>query len=302
MQALEMVGRAVRLVERDAPVPGRGEVAVRVKACGANASDWEFITGRPLYGRIARVMMRVRVPGSDVAGVVEAVGDGVSGVAVGDRVVADVFESFGGFAEVCVAKAERWVKLPDEIGFVEAAALPQSAAIAITAFDDLAPGAKVLVNGGGGGSGPYAIQLAKARGAEVWAVDNTEKQGVMRKAGADHVIDYTQTDFATLELPLDYVLDLWSTRSPRTLRRRLPEGCLYRMVGGSTGLVIRHGLRGQILMVKQGPVLTARAVALVQDGTWVPHIGEVVPLVQGPEALARMGAGQIPGKLVFTIS
>lgn len=295
---------AFRVEELAEPHVGRGDVRVRVAACGANASDWEFATGRPFYGRLARMAMRVRVAGSDVAGVVDSVGEGVTHHAPGDRVVADTFESFGGFASLCVAKSERWVKLPDGMDFTTAAALPQSGAIALTAFDGtLTPGDKVLVNGGGGGAGPLAIQVAKRAGAEVWAVDNAAKQAVMRAAGADHVIDYRETDFTALDTRFDYILDLVATRPLRKVAKSLTPTGTYRLVGGATKLILAGALppkRIGLLMVQQGPTLTARMIDLVAQGAITPHIGEIAALDDAPDALKRMGAGHIPGKLVIT--
>lgn len=295
---------AFRVEDIAVPTVRRGEVRVRVMACGANASDWEFATGRPFYGRLARMFMRVRVAGSDVAGVVDAVGEGVTGLSAGDRVVADTFESFRGFAGFCVAKADRWVRLPDDMDFTTAAALPQSGAIAIEAFEGkLAPGHRVLINGGGGGAGPLAIQMAKRAGAEVWAVDNAAKQAVMRAAGADHLIDYRKTDFATLSTTFDSILDLVATRPMRTVAGCLTPTGQYRLVGGATQFIIAGALppkRTGLLMVPQGPDMTRRMVALVASGDITPHIGETAPLADAPAALARMGAGEIAGKLVIT--
>lgn len=295
---------AFRVEEVAEPSVRRGDVRVRVAACGANASDWEFATGRPLYGRLARMAMRVRVAGSDVAGTVDSVGEGVTHLAPGDRVVADTFESFGGFAQFCVAKAERWVKLPDGMDFTTAAALPQSGAIALTAFDGtLTPGDKVLVNGGGGGAGPLAIQVAKRAGAEVWAVDNAAKQAVMRAAGADRVIDYRETDFTALDTRFDHILDLVATRPLRKVAKSLTPTGSYRLVGGATTLILAGALppnRTGLLMVQQGPTLTARMIDLVDQGAITPHIGEIAALDDAPDALKRMGAGHIPGKLVIT--
>ncbi len=295
---------AFRVEEVPVPAVRRGDVRVRVMACGANASDWEFATGRPFYGRLARTFMRVRVAGSDVAGVVEAVGEGVAGLAVGDRVVADTFETFGGFTELCVARADRWVKVPDGMDFTTAAALPQSGAIALTAFDGtLSPGDRVLVNGGGGGAGPLAIQVAQRAGAEVWAVDNAAKQEVMRDAGADHRVDFRETDFTTLDTRFDYILDLVATRPLRRVRKSLTETGTYRLVGGATPLIIAGALppkRTGVLMVQQGPEFTAKMVAHVAAGEITPHIGATAPLADAPAALARMGRGEIAGKLVIT--
>lgn len=307
MKAVVMRGYgadAFRVEDIAVPSVRRGEVRVRVMACGANASDWEFATGRPFYGRLARMFMRVRVAGSDVAGVVDAVGEGVTGFSVGERVVADTFESFGGFAGFCVAKTDRWVRLPDDMDFTTAAALPQSGAITIEAFEGkLAPGQRVLINGGGGGAGPLAIQMAKRAGAEVWAVDNAAKQVVMHAAGADHLIDYRKTDFATLSTTFDNILDLVATRPMRTVAGCLTPTGQYRLVGGATRFIIAGALppkRTGLLMVPQGPDMTRRMVALVASGDITPHIGETAPLADAPAALNRMGAGEIAGKLVIT--
>lgn len=307
MKAVVMRGYgpdAFRVEEVRAPEVKTGCLRVRVMACGANASDWEFATGRPFYGRLARTFMRVRIAGSDVAGVVEAVGEGVSGFNVGDHVVADTFETFGGFAELCTAKADSWVKMPEGMEFTTAAALPQSGAIAIEAFEGkLRPGERVLVNGGGGGAGPLAIQMAKRQGAEVWAVDNAAKQKVMRAAGADHLLDYRVTDFTGLSTTFDNILDLVATRPMRTVAKSLTPTGTYRLVGGAMKYIVAGALppnRTGLLIVHQGPVPTARMTDLVARGKIVPFIGETVPLTGAPAALARMGAGEIAGKLVVT--
>ena len=235
---------AFRVEDVAEPTVRRGEVRVRVMACGANASDWEFATGRPFYGRLARMVMRVRVAGSDVAGVVDAVGEGVTGFSVGDRVVADTFESFGGFAGFCVAKADRWVRLPDDMDFTTAAALPQSGAIAIEAFEGkLATGQRVLINGGGGGSGVFAIQLAKRAGAHVTGVDNAAKLDFMRSLGADEVVDYRHDDFTRqrdfTRGGYDLILDMVAHRSVFAYRRALNRGGHYGCVGGTVPTLLR---------------------------------------------------------------
>ena len=227
-------GENLALESRPLPEPGPGEVRVRVLACGANASDWEFVTGRPFYARIARWFMRGRdVYGSDVVGVVEALGPGCGRLRTGERVLADTFGAFGGFAEFCVAKEALWVPVPAGIPDIHAAALPQSGTIALTAMKGRAtPGMRVLVNGGGGGSGPLAIQLAAAAGAEVWAVDTAAKAEVMREAGAVRTLDFEAEDFAARVERFDLILDLYGTRSMRRVRRALNPGGAYLMVGG----------------------------------------------------------------------
>lgn len=303
-------GENLTLADRPVPTPGKGEVRVKVLACGANAADWEFITGQPAYGRIARWFMRGKVFGSDVVGRVEALGEGVTGLAVGDRVLADLFEHFGGFADALVAPAALWVPVPDELSDVDAAALPQSGTIALTGIQGrVRAGARVLVNGGGGGTGPFAIQLAKAGGAEVWAVDRAVKAAVMIEAGADHVIDFTREDFAAGSVRFDLVLDLWGTRPMRTVRRVLRPGGRYMLVGGSMRLILAAALSGLVtrrsdrraglLVVKQGPTHLADLMERVRSGTLRPLIGEIAALEDAAPGLARMGAGQVAGKLVI---
>lgn len=301
-------GENLVLEEREAPPTGPDDLRVRVTACGANASDWEFISGHPLYGRLSRWAWKIQVCGSDVAGVVEAIGERVTGFAPGDRVLADTFETFGGFAECCVAKADRWVKIPEGVSDVEAASLPQSGAIALDFVADVRAEHAVLINGGGGGSGPYAIQMAKARGAEVWAVDNASKLSAMREAGADHVLDYATDDFATLPQKFDRILDLWGARAPGVVARCLTPQGRYRLVGGPMGTLIRIALRGLVsrgrlglLMVGQGPQAVAAMLEKVASGEVRPNVGETAPLCDAAEALSRMGRGEIAGKLVITV-
>ncbi|GAA3859434.1 NAD(P)-dependent alcohol dehydrogenase [Celeribacter arenosi] len=296
---------------RDIAVPeaGRGEVAVRVEACGANASDWEFVTGRPGYARLAGAFRpRPRVLGSDVVGVVEAVGEGVA-LQVGQRVVADTFGSFGGFASICVAKADRFVPVAADMDPTVVACLPQSGTIVLDAFSDrVRAGMRVLVNGAGGGSGPMAIQYAKSLGAHVTGVDNVGKLSVMAAAGADEVRDYEAWDFATSGETWDVILDMYGTRRPRELVPALADGGRYMMVGGPMLVLIHVALAGLrkrrdgksigVLAVNQGPDRLAELMGLARDGVISPVIGERVQIEGAMQALARMGAGATPGKLV----
>ncbi|WP_373355433.1 NAD(P)-dependent alcohol dehydrogenase [Pseudoroseicyclus sp. CXY001] len=302
------------LVLRDWPDPEvrPGGLLLRVTACGANASDWEVITGTPAYARLTRRFRgRETIPGSDVAGVVEALGAGVTGFAPGDRVVADLMEHWGGFAERVAAPASRFVKIPPGVSDVDAAALPQSGTIALKAMERVLPGQRVLVNGAGGGSGPLAIQLAVARGGVVTAVDNAGKAEVMRAAGAAEVMDHAHKDFTRTGATWDVILDLYGTRPMRAIRPCLRPGGRYMMVGGpmrafwsAVGGTLRgadrQGRRAGLLIVPQGPARLPELLAMVEAGTLRPVIGAVVPLADTPGALAAMGAGEIAGKLVVT--
>lgn len=294
------------------PEPGPGELRVRVEACGANASDWEFVTGRPAYARAVAGLFqpRGRTLGSDVAGIVDAVGDGVTGFAPGDAVLGDLFGTFGGFADRVVAPATRWVKRVGGIDAVVAATLPQSGTIALTGIGDRVHGGmRVLINGAGGGSGTLALQMAKATGAEVWAVDNAVKLDVLSRLGANRVIDYRREDFTSRPERFDLVLDLFGTRSARRVRRVLAPGGRYMCVGGpvpvllsllTVGTVLSWGSdrKAGLLVVEQGPRRLAELMTLVAEGRLTPVVGAVAPLDGVAEALGRMGRGEIAGKLV----
>ncbi len=303
-------GENLTLEVRQAPEPGPGEVRVRVLACGANASDWEFVTGRPFYARMSRWASRRHVFGSDVLGVVDKLGEGCTRLRTGERVLADTFGTFGGFAESCVAKERQFVPVPGGVSDVFAAALPQSGAIALAGIRGrVAPGDRVLVNGGGGGSGPLAIQLAAAEGAEVWGVDTGAKADVMREAGAVRVLDFEREDFTALDDRFDLVLDLFGTRPIRRVRRVLAPGGQYLMVGGWMRAVIAAALaslwtrfterRVGLLLVPQGPEALVELLEMVADGRITPVVGEVTSLDCSREALIDMGARRIGGKLVI---
>ncbi len=298
------------IVDLPKPIPGPGQIRVQVEACGANASDWEFTTGRPAYARIAGMLRpRPRILGSDIVGIVDAVGESVV-LETGQRVVADTFMTFGGFAEYCVAKADRFVPVPEGIDPTAAACLPQSGAIILEGLSGrITQGTRVLINGGGGGCGPLAIQYAVSQGAKVTGIDNAMKQTVMRDAGAAEVYDYRQTDFTPLGKTWDVILDLFGTRRARTIPPVLAEGGRYMMVGGSVptllNILITGPMNGKggrkigMLSVEQGPKHLPELLGLLADGTLKPVIGETVSPDQAIDALARMGAGEIAGKLVI---
>ena len=178
------------------PVPRPGEVLVEVAATSLNLSDWEGLVGSPAYARFGGLRRpRRTVLGSDIAGVVAAVGPGVTRFSVGDEVYGDNLPRQGGFAEFAIAPESVLALKPAELTFAQASTIPQAGAIALQGTARATPGARVLINGAGGGSGAFAIPLAKAAGAHVTAVDNAGKLDFMRSLGADAVIDYRAEDF-----------------------------------------------------------------------------------------------------------
>jgi len=303
---------ALSFEELALPEPGAGEVRVKVLACGANASDWELLTGFPFYARIfgLRKPPALRVLGSDIVGVVDKLGPGVHGLGPGQRVLADTHPLCGGFSEYAVAAQESWVAVPDGLDDVQAAALPQSGTIALTAFKGrVRAGTRVLINGAGGGSGTLALQLAKAAGGVVTVVDNATKSALLRELGADRVLDYHALDFTTEHAQYDLILDLFGTRPMVHIKRVLAPGGRYMLVGGWVRTLVAAAASSLVpprltdrscgvLAVRQGPAHLAELMQLTLDRTLRPQIGEVVPLSDAARALERMGTGRIPGKLV----
>lgn len=302
----------LRMEERDPPCPTGDEVLVRVRAVALNASDWELLTGKPLYARIwGWFTPKVRVLGSDISGVVEAVGPEVTEFRVGDPVYGDIFETWGGMAEFACARQGLLRHKPSTLSHEGAAALPQSGAIAIQGLRGVGPGQRVLVNGAGGGGGSFAIQIARHLGAEVTAVDRAEKLEFMRSLGADHVIDATETDFTRTGERYDLVLDLVGHHSVLDFRRSLAPSGRYRLVGGSVRLLLGVLIFGSLLSIvgrKRMRVLALKPnrgldelEALCTSGAVRPVVDAVLPLEEAPLAFHRLGEGQVQGKVVLTI-
>jgi NADPH:quinone reductase-like Zn-dependent oxidoreductase len=302
----------LRLADVPAPEPGPGEVLVRVAACSVNLSDWEYLTGRPAYARLAglrRPRAGRRVLGSDVVGHVVRLGEGVAagdGPAVGQRVMADVVTRGGGFAELACLPASVCTPVPDGLGDEAAACLPQAGAIAVQGTAGVAAGQRVLLNGAGGGSGTLALQLALAAGAHVTAVDNAAKLDFLTGLGAHEVLDHRVSDFAATGRRWDLVLDLVATRGPRRVAAVVAAGGRYRAVGGPLRVVVPLALAGPftggrvgVLAVRTGAAETAQAAALAARGALRPVVEDVLALERLPEALARTGAGAVRGKLVI---
>jgi NADPH:quinone reductase-like Zn-dependent oxidoreductase len=246
----------LRLAEVATPAPKDNEVLVKVHAVSVNASDWETLRGKPLYSRIGGPFRpRHHILGSDIAGRVETVGRKATLFRPGEEVFADILGSMGGFAEYVCVPQRALARLPAGMTYEQAAALPQAGAIALQGILDrgqVQPGQTVLVNGAGGGSGMYAIQLAKLHRAEVTGVDNTEKLEFMRSLGADHVIDYTRDDFTKNGRCYDLILDLAAYRSAVAYKGSLTSGGRYLYVGGSVATLVQVLLLGPLIGRTEG--------------------------------------------------
>ena len=303
----------LRVDEVPVPVPAAGQVLVEVAATSVNLSDWECLRGSPLYARLGGLRSPAhRTLGSDIAGSVEAVGEGVTRFRPGDEVYGDNLALKGGFAEYAVAAESALVHKPAELSFAEASTIPQAGAIALQGTVGAAAGRRVLINGGGGGSGSFAIQVAKRHGAHVTAVDNAAKLDHMRSLGADEVIDYHREDFTRRDPPYDLILDLVAHRSVFAYRRALRAGGRYRCVGGSARALVRiltiGGIAGRlthrrigVLAVKEGPAHFEPMADLCLAGEVGIHVDHTFGLHDVPEALARVGEGRALGKVVVAI-
>lgn len=301
----------LRLAEVPIPEPRASEVRVKVLACAVNLSDWEYLVGDPFYARLVGGLFRPKNPvlGSDIVGVVDKLGSGASRFDLGDRVMGDLVMVRGGFAEyACVSEAEM-IRVPEGFSDEIAACLPQAGAIALAGTEGLTPSDTLLINGAGGGSGTMALQLAKAAGAHVTAVDNARKIGWLKELGADETIDYNTQDFARLGRQWTRILDMVATRGPSRIAGCLRSGGVYRALGGRVSVLLSLVLGGLayrpakksigMLMVPSGRDLTERVARAALDGKISPHLEAVLPLSSVPEALRRTGSGDVKGKIVI---
>jgi len=305
----------LELREANKPVPKADEVLLKVHAASVNSWDWDLLRGQPFLARIGAIRKpRYSILGADVAGVVEAVGANVRDYRPGDEVFGDLSGcSWGGFAEYACASERALSRKPAGLTFEEAAACPQAGVLALQAFGDLArirPGQNILINGGGGGVGTFAIQMARSAGAEVTAVDRADKFDLMRSLGAGRVIDYMLQDFADSGESYDYMLDVSGTRSIGTIRRTLNERGTYVMIGGRMPRIFEAMLLGPlanrfgskriaVLLHKPNRADQDLLAALCEAGNMRPVIDRQYPLSETAEAIRYVGEGHAKGKVII---
>jgi NADPH:quinone reductase-like Zn-dependent oxidoreductase len=307
----------LRIAQVARPSPGAEQVLLRVHAAGLDRGTWHLMAGKPYAVRLAIGIRRPRqpVPGKDVAGVVIAVGAAVTRFAVGDEVYGI---GVGTFADLTVAKQDKLDRKPTNLTFAQAAVVPVSGITALRAVTDLGrvrPGHKVLILGASGGVGSYAVQIAKAYGAEVTGVCSAAKADLVRALGADHVLDYAREDFADGRQRYDVILDIAGNPTLPRLRRALTPTGTAVLVGGEDGDRLT-GMNRQLLALARAPfirqrvaLLTAqerathieRLTALIEAGKVTPSVDRTYPLEQAPEAMRLLEAGQVRGKIAITI-
>lgn len=305
----------LRVDEVARPVPGPGEILVRVHASSVNTADIDNLRGRPWLIRIATGLRRPRkrVLGLDMAGVVEVVGPDVVSMSVGDRVWADLYPTgAGAFSEYVCVPEKAVHPLIKGISFESAATVPHSGLLALQAlkYCRVSPGGRVLINGGGGCVGPFAIQIARALGSEVTGVDHTDKLDLMRSAGADHVVDYTIEDVTRSGHRYDAIVDIAATRSVVSFRRCLTENGAYvqiaRTLGGFFSAAVLGALiggrrrMGTFMWVPNQAEDMNRIADLMLSEAVKPVIDSVYPLVEARQAVRHQESGQTRGKVVIT--
>jgi NADPH:quinone reductase-like Zn-dependent oxidoreductase len=297
------------------PEPGPGEVLVRVRAASVFAGDWHVVRGAPFFMRFATGLRRPRnpIPGIDLAGVVEGTGPGVSDLRTGDEVFG--FAS-GSLAELVCVPADHLAPMPRNLTFGQAAALPEAGMTALQGLRDqgrVRAGQRVLVVGASGGVGTFAVQIAKALGAEVTGVCGPANAELVRSIGADHVVDYTRTDVTTAAVRYDVIFQLAGTASPWRLRRALaPGGTLVlssgegRMAGVDRILVaavlnpfVRERLA--VFVTKENGTDLGTLADMVAAGQVRPVVDRTYQLAAAADALRYLEAGHARGKVVIAV-
>ena len=309
----------LRLEHIATPEPGDNQVLIRVKAAGVDRGVWHLMTGLPYPLRFAGFGVRVpkqRVRGGDVAGRVESVGTNVTTLRAGDEVFgfAD-----GTYAEYALARPDKLAPLPTNLSFEQAAAVPVSALTALQALRDRAhvqPGQQVLIIGASGGVGTFAVQIAKAFGAEVTGVCSTSKVELVRSIGADRVIDYTRQDIAANGDRYDVIVDIGGNRPLRQLRQALTACGTLVITGGENGGRWLGGTDRQLRAMAWSPFLRQQLgtfvcsensadlgvlAGLIESGQVTPVIDRTYPLADVPAAIRYLQDGQARGKLVISI-
>lgn len=311
-----------QLKEIEKPTPKAGEVLVKVYAAAANPADWHLMRGTPVIFRLDFGFPRPKntILGSDVAGVVEAVGSGVTQFQPGDEVLGELsLHGLGCFAEYVAAPEDAFAPKPANIMFEQAAATPLAAITALQGLRDssnIQAGERVLINGASGGVGTFSVQYAKAVGAEVTGVCSTRNLDLVRSIGADHVIDYTQEDFARTGQQYDLIFDAVGNRTAADYRRALKPGGRCVVTGFTTmrhmfGQVVLLGALGSRFSKKKvGMMGTAkpnpddlRVLAdLLERGALVPMIDRTYPLSETAEAIRYLETMRARGKIVITVA
>ena len=307
----------------DKPIPKDNEVLIKVHAASLNSWDWELLQGKPFANRVMfgmRKPKKINILGCDVAGHIEIIGKEVKKFKVGDDVFGDLSAGlWGGFAEYVCASEDVLAIKSQGMTFEEAAALPQAGLLALQGLrqgkfqqEQINPPQKILINGASGGSGSFAVQVAKTFGAEVTGVCRTEKMDFVQSMGADHVIDYTQEDFTKNGQLYDLILDAQAFHSMFDVRRSLTSKGSYVIHGGGASQLFQAMFLGTLISTvssKKTKILLHKPnvddlyyMAKLYDAKKIkPIIDKCFPLSKGVEAMKYYADGKTKGKIVISM-
>ncbi|KAJ3412198.1 hypothetical protein HDV05_001108 [Chytridiales sp. JEL 0842] len=301
----------------DRPTPKDSQIQVQVKAVSLNSSDVEYLNCSQPYVKVLNGFSapRFRVLGSDISGVVTAVGSKVTNFKVGDEVLGDSFDIFGGLAEYAVIEESQTTMKPATISFTQAACIPQAGVLALQSIRDtlkMKQGESILINGAGGGSGSFAIQFAKSIGCTVTGIDRGSKLESMSTWGADHTIDYTTTDYTTQGKKYDAILDFVARRSLFEHKKCLTPVGRYALVGGDMSKILASAFIGPlsclgskqsagVMVHKQNAVDMAEVVRTVEAGQIDIKVDRVFTFQEANKAMERLEKCEANGKVVVSL-
>jgi NADPH:quinone reductase-like Zn-dependent oxidoreductase len=295
---------SLRLAEVPQPAPGPDEALIRVLGASVNAADWHTMRGRPLFSRLTLGLLRPKHQslGVDVAGRVESLGHRVTELQAGDEV-------FGNLLEHVAVPVDVLHRKPTSLSFAEAAAVPMSGVTALqglTHHGGIDGGQRVLINGGSGGVGTFAVQIAKTFGPALTVVTSTQNEDLVRSLGADEVLDYTTTDFARRGDRYDLILDTVGNRSVADLRGSLTEGGKAAVTGFTDmAHMLSTSLRGGKTVTQVSAHVSSEDLGqlaqLVEAGEVRPVIDRAVPFVDVPDAITYVEEGHARGKVVIEV-
>jgi NADPH:quinone reductase-like Zn-dependent oxidoreductase len=300
---------ALRMAEVEKPAPRSDEALVKVMGVSVNPADWHSMRGRPVFSRLTLGLLRPKhkILGVDVAGQVEAVGGGVTRFKRGDEVYANLLDhGYGAFAEYVSVPVGVMSLKPPSLSFEESAAVPMAAVTALQGLHhhgEIRVGQTVVVNGASGGVGTFAVQIAKSYGAEVTGVTSTRNIDLVRSLGADHIVDYTTTDFTRTGSRYGLLVDTIGNRSVADLRRALAEGGNAAVTGFTNmSRLLGVSLRGGEDVARVEAHVTTKELELlsklIEAGDVRPQIDRRYPFTEIPAAIAYLEQGRARGKVV----
>jgi len=304
----------IEIIEKDLPAIGPNEVLVKIMASSINAADYDLLTGN-LYGRLSGMTKpKYSVLGSDIAGEVVNIGHQVKTFVVGDRVFGDMSEEgFATFAEFKAVHERALVKIPNDMSYIDAAALPSAAVIALQAFNNKRPleSGKLLLSGAGGGMGSYALKIAKLKGIEVTAIDNDFKLEELKALGADKTYDFEKVKYHQLEDKFDRIIDCHAVFSSKKIKKVLKDDGICYVIGGKARTMINIGLNSLfsknnyyigLLLAKFNAKLQMKEICDYYTNHDIkPVIDKVYTLDQIQEAFIRFESKKFVGKIVIEI-